>query len=484
MSKKGSTPAPTPVDPTVVAAAQTQSNEDTAANNQKLNMINTTGPNGSVSYQVDPSAPGGYSQNTTLSPGQQQTYDLTNQANNAALTTANQQIGRVNDALSTPFSYDSLPALQYGANAAPVQSSINSTAGPVQSSIAGGGPLATNAAAGQIQQSVAPSNFDQTTAGVTDAMWDQYKARLDPQWGLAQTQQDTKLANEGLGVNSSGYQNAQNVFGQAKNDAYGQALYQAVGAGAAEQNTLYNQNLSSGQFANAAQNQGYTQNMGNATLQNAASAQQFDQNQAQGAFANTAQQQQYGQDATNAQFANAAQSQAFNQSSQNAALNNATRSQAGQEMAYQQNLPLNQFDALMGSGQVTMPTAINYTPTQQANTDVLGANALSAQQQQAAYQAQLQQQSSAMGGLFGLGSAALGAAGDAGGFAALLSDRRLKTDIKRVGQTDDGLPIYTYRYKSGGPFHMGVMAQEVAAIVPHAVADMGGGVLGVHYGRL
>lgn len=45
--------------------------------------------------------------------------------------------------------------------------------------------------------------------------------------------------------------------------------------------------------------------------------------------------------------------------------------------------------------------------------------------------------------------------------ASLFSDRRLKTDIRRVGRTDEGTPIYTYRYMGEGPFHMGVMADEV-----------------------
>lgn len=45
--------------------------------------------------------------------------------------------------------------------------------------------------------------------------------------------------------------------------------------------------------------------------------------------------------------------------------------------------------------------------------------------------------------------------------ASLFSDRRLKTDIRRVGVTDEGTPIYTYRYLGQGPYHMGVMADEV-----------------------
>lgn len=87
----------------------------------------------------------------------------------------------------------------------------------------------------------------------------------------------------------------------------------------------------------------------------------------------------------------------------------------------------------------------------------------------------------------GLGSLGLGfgAAGGGMGFGgAMLSDRRTKTDIKRVGETDDGLAVFTYRYKAGGPPQMGVMAQDVAKKKPEAVRHMGGGLLGVDYGAL
>ena len=73
------------------------------------------------------------------------------------------------------------------------------------------------------------------------------------------------------------------------------------------------------------------------------------------------------------------------------------------------------------------------------------------------------QQSSLSEGLFGIGKAIIG-----------LSDRRFKTDIKRVGKTDDGLPVYTFRYIAGGPVIMGVMADEVRDVKPEAVHNVGG----------
>lgn len=57
---------------------------------------------------------------------------------------------------------------------------------------------------------------------------------------------------------------------------------------------------------------------------------------------------------------------------------------------------------------------------------------------------------------------------------ALFSDKRLKTDIKKVGKTNDGLPVYTYKYKGDDVTQMGVMAQDVEKKTPSAVRTLGG----------
>lgn len=53
--------------------------------------------------------------------------------------------------------------------------------------------------------------------------------------------------------------------------------------------------------------------------------------------------------------------------------------------------------------------------------------------------------------------------------AMFMSDRRLKTDIVPVGQLDNGLTAYSFRYKAGGPTVIGVMADEVEMVKPEAV---------------
>lgn len=75
------------------------------------------------------------------------------------------------------------------------------------------------------------------------------------------------------------------------------------------------------------------------------------------------------------------------------------------------------------------------------------------------------------------GSSQGGVGSSLGGIASLagvLSDRRAKENIKRVGKTDGGLPIYTYNYKGHVGKHMGVMAQELEKVNPSAVTEING----------
>ena len=82
-----------------------------------------------------------------------------------------------------------------------------------------------------------------------------------------------------------------------------------------------------------------------------------------------------------------------------------------------------------------------------------------------------------LGGLGKLG-------GSMGGLTSLfaLSDERAKTDISDpIAHTKDGIPIRSYRYKDGGPIHIGLLAQEVADKRPHAVVKGRDGLLAVNY---
>lgn len=70
------------------------------------------------------------------------------------------------------------------------------------------------------------------------------------------------------------------------------------------------------------------------------------------------------------------------------------------------------------------------------------------------------------------------------GASIFASDRRLKTDIERIGEFSDGLGRYRYRYAWGGPMQEGVMADEVAELRPWALGPVIGGFSTVDYSML
>jgi Ricin-type beta-trefoil lectin domain-like/Chaperone of endosialidase len=64
------------------------------------------------------------------------------------------------------------------------------------------------------------------------------------------------------------------------------------------------------------------------------------------------------------------------------------------------------------------------------------------------------------------------------------SDIRLKHDIVMLGHLDNGLGFYRFSYNGSDKAYVGVMAQEVQAVVPEAVVRGSDGYLRVYYDRL
>jgi len=69
-----------------------------------------------------------------------------------------------------------------------------------------------------------------------------------------------------------------------------------------------------------------------------------------------------------------------------------------------------------------------------------------------------------------------------GGF--FLSDARVKRDITPIAKLENGLRLYRYRYAWSDTLYVGVMAQEVLEVAPHAVSRGADGYLRVNYARL
>ena len=153
--------------------------------------------------------------------------------------------------------------------------------------------------------------------------------------------------------------------------------------------------------------------------------------------------------------------------------------QAFQQEAYNQMQPINVINALRTGSQVQNPSYAS-TP-QQANTagaDILGATQAGYNAELANVNAQNAASGGFMSGLMGLGSAGI----------MKYSDERLKTDIIKIGSLDNGLNLYSYNYKDGYDLpegkQIGVMAQEVEAIMPEAVVEMDNGFKAVNYAML
>jgi hypothetical protein len=78
-------------------------------------------------------------------------------------------------------------------------------------------------------------------------------------------------------------------------------------------------------------------------------------------------------------------------------------------------------------------------------------------------------------------------AGTVGQVAGMFSDPDLKTDIVLLDREDDGLGIYAFKYEWEAPEavpHVGVMADEVAALRPHALGPEVDGFMTVNYEAL
>jgi hypothetical protein len=279
------------------------------------------------------------------------------------------------------------------------------------------------------------------------------------------------------------------------------------------------QNVQAGQLSNTNLQpymNPYTQNVINTTLpimqQNLALQQNQQQNAANSANAFGGSRQGIQQGVTQAQGAqNMAQmAQQLNQANfgqaqaaaQNDIANTLKAQQGNQSAALQQGALANQASAGLGTlgnqqmqnniANYGMLTSAGGFEQQQAQNDI---NAQLAKFQQAWTnpQQQLGMMESALGmtpyntGSSGTSastttqtqsnpaSMALGGLSTLGGLFSAFSDRRLKTDIQRVGKHPSGVPIYSFRYKGDPksyPKIAGPMAEDVMKIAPHAVRPM------------
>jgi len=179
-------------------------------------------------------------------------------------------------------------------------------------------------------------------------------------------------------------------------------------------------------------------------------------------------------------------------------MSQANRGRALSELLTSRNQPIQELNALRTGAIPNMPNVQGYQGGQVGNTPIGDYIYNTAALQNKQYEQQMAQQNAAMGGMYGLGGAALGAGGrylaSPGGNAAMsalgtaamgfMSDRRLKRDIRDLGiRLMNGIKLYAYRYIWEARERVGVMADEVLRVRPQAV-HVRGGYLAVDYGAL
>ena len=317
------------------------------------------------------------------------------------------------------------------------------------------------------------------------------QAYMDP-YQSAVTQQTINQINQEAGIQNSQIQGnaaAAGAFGgdrqtvaQGLNNYYTQqAVGQAAAAGgqaayASGQNQFNAQQQASLQAQQAnLQSQQFGANLG---TQQASQAAQYGL---------TAQQQQEQANQFGAQYAQqgqTAQNQANLSAAQLGLQGGQLQATAGQDMGYlgssMGNTALQQQQALQTSGGLLQAqdqsglnigyqnflNQLNY-PYQQLGFESGLINGLPLGTIGSTSQYQNPNQVSQM---LGLGLGGLGLSQATGGGTSS-SDRRLKTDIVRIGTLASGLPVYQFRYKKDpAKVHFGVMSDEVARVIPDAVS--------------
>lgn len=198
---KSSPSYPEAPDPVATAEAQGAADKETAIAQAALNRINQVTPYGTLSYSqtgYDQKADVPlYTQTTTFSPDQQELYDLSQAFNVQSGEIANAQLGRLNESLSQPISYEGAPALASG--------------------------------------------YDEAIANQAN---EAIMSRLNPQFDRDRETLEARLASQGIAMGSEPYQTEMTQFGQTVNDARTQAALNAIQLG-----------MSQSQLQNAARQQ-------------------------------------------------------------------------------------------------------------------------------------------------------------------------------------------------------------------------------------
>ena len=294
-----------------------------------------------------------------------------------------------------------------------------------------------------LQYSLDTSNLARMPINAGTTAQDLILQRLNPTIEAGDTSFRQQLANQGLAPGTQAYDAAFRNRSQQINDLYNQAALQGINLDMAARQQGLNEQQTLGSFANQAQ-------LAGAGLYNTAMADNYGRGM-------TTQGTQYSQGLNKAQFQNTAQQQ-----------------QLAQDLALRAQ-PINEVIGLMGGSQIQLPQFQGYQGTSVAPAPTFAGTQAQGQADMSRYGIQQAGNNATTQGLFSaLGTAAM--------FAPKFSDRRLKSNIVQVGTHPLGIGIY--EYDIFGNRERGVMADEVATVMPDAIVPHESGYMMVNYGKL
>ena len=419
-------------------------------------------------------------QNTNIMAGAAQPYygaatDQLIQAQAGAQPGINAAYQNVGQAQNVGNQYANAAAQQYGGAQGAAAPYYQAATQGTQQALQGAQPyqgLATAAALsgaqgvgpGALQTQRYMNPFTQNVVQATQAALNQQQGQQ-----LAQQQADA-IKGGAFGGGRAAFQRAQlegqQSLAQAQAIAplyqqnYQQALaaaqqQQGVGLGAAQANRAAIQQA--GQQLGALGQQTYGQQLGAAQQMGNLGQNLYSQALGTGQAIQGLGQQQYGQGQATAQQLAALAQQGYGMG-------------AGTSAALA-GLGTNAQQAGLAGAQAQLAAGQTQQQTQQAGLQALY-NQFQQQQgfpyQQAQFLANIAEGTGALSG-----NATSGTSTTTGG-GGFFSDERLKENIKKVGETNDGQPIYRYNYKGDGRTQIGLLAQDVEKDHPEAVGLAGG----------
>jgi hypothetical protein len=445
MGKKAP-PAPPAPDYAGAAVAQGAANLESARATARLSNPNTYTPYGTQIVTYDGDTP---TIRQTLTPTAQKTLEA---QQNVELQLANlgaKGATTASGVLDKPFSFGG-PDVQ--TSLGPTEALKNAPSAG-QYGLAQGGVAGPNLATSLDLSGVAKMPVNAGMTGQEAIM-----SRLNPSLAKQRTSTETQLINQGLRPGTEAYDNAIRLLGEQETDARTQAVLQGINLDIGANQQGFGQALTSGQFGNQAQLSGFGANLQNQQALNQAIS------------------QNYGQGMSSSSAENARIAQQFNQAQQAAQFGNTAQQQALAQAIQSRQLPLNEITALMSGSQIQTPQFGAYS-----GANVQAAPIFAGTQAQGAFDAntynqQVAAQNANTQGLYSFGSSIVGAP------KGTFSDRRLKSNIVRIGTHPIGIGIYEYDIFGGR--QIGVMAQELLEVMPDAVHQHPSGYLTVDYGRL